>query len=74
MIDTDKYEGQIEFDYVLKEIEVGVDISEGNYDILRYYRDEYKDLLAEVKRLREDLEYQEGLVRYIKSEILKVIE
>ena len=53
MIDTDKYEGQIEFDYVLKEIEVGVDISEGNYDILRYYRDEYKDLLAEVKRLRE---------------------
>ena len=28
---------------------------------------------AEVKRLREDLEYQEGLVRYIKSEILKVI-
>ena len=53
MIDTDKYEEQIEFDDVLKEIEVGVDISEGNYDILRYYRDEYKDLLAEVKRLRE---------------------
>jgi hypothetical protein len=52
MIDTDKYEGQIEFDDVLREIEVGVDISEGNYDILRYYRDEYKDLLAEVKRLR----------------------
>ncbi len=42
-----------EFDDVLREIEVGVDISEGNYDILRYYRDEYKDLLAEVKRLRE---------------------
>ena len=54
MIDTDKYEGQIEFDDVLREIEVGVDISEGNYDILRYYRDEYKDLLAEVKRLREE--------------------
>ena len=53
MIDTDEYEEQIEFDYVLTEIEVGVDISEGNYDILRYYRDEYKDLLAEVKRLRE---------------------
>ena len=74
MIDTDKYEGQIEFDYVLKESEVGVIISEGNDDRLRYYRDEYKDLFAEVKRLREDLEYQEGLVRYIKSEILKVIE
>jgi len=42
----------IEFDDVLREIEVGVDVSEGNYDILRYYRDEYKDLLAEVKRLR----------------------
>jgi len=56
MIDTDKHEGQIEFDDVLREIEVGVDISEGNYDILRYYRDEYKDLLAEVKRLREKLE------------------
>jgi len=56
MIDTDKYEGQIEFDDVLREIEVGVDMSEGNYDILRYYRDEYKDLLAEVKRLREDNE------------------
>ena len=55
MIDTDNYEGQIEFDDVLKEIEVGVDISEGNYDILRYYRDEYKDLLAEVKRVREEL-------------------
>ena len=52
MIDTDKYEGQIEFDDVLSEIEVGWDISEGNYDILRYYRDEYKDLLTEVKRLR----------------------
>ena len=55
MIDTDKYEGQIEFDDVLREIEVGVDISEGNYDILRYYRDEYKDLLAEVKRLRNGI-------------------
>ena len=33
-----------------------------------------EELDAEVKRLREDLEYQEGLVRYIKSEILKVIE
>ena len=55
MIDTDKYEGQIEFDDVLREIEVGVDISEGNYDILRYYRDEYKDLLAEIKRLREGI-------------------
>ena len=52
MIDTEE---QIEFDDVLREIEVGVDISEGNYDILRYYRDEYKDLLAEVKRLREDI-------------------
>lgn len=31
-------------------------------------------LIKEVKRLREDLEYQEGLVRYIKSEILKVIK
>jgi len=50
MIDTEE---QIEFDDVLKEIEVGVDISEGNYDILRYYRDEYKDLHTEVKRLRE---------------------
>lgn len=60
MIDTDKYEGQIEFDYVLKEIEVGVDISEGNYDILRYYRDEYKDLLAEVLRLRELFSIDEG--------------
>lgn len=49
MIDTEE---QIEFDDVLREIEVGVDISEGNYDILRYYRDEYKDLLAEVERLR----------------------
>ena len=54
-IDTRKYEGQIEFDDVLREIEVGVDISEGNYDILRYYRDEYKDLLAEIKRLREGI-------------------
>ena len=52
MIDTEE---QIEFDDVLKEIEVGVDISEGNYDILRYYRDEYKDLLAEVERLREGI-------------------
>jgi hypothetical protein len=55
MIDTDKYEGQIEFDDILREIVRGVDISEGNYDILRYYRDEYKDLLAEVKKLREEL-------------------
>jgi len=63
MIDTDKYEEQIEFDDVLNEIEVGVDISEGNYDILRYYRDEYKDLLAEVKRLREQYtELREALV------------
>ena len=46
---------QIEFDYVLMEIEVGVDISESNYDILRYYRDEYKDLLAEVERLRKGI-------------------
>jgi len=61
MIDTDKYEGQIEFDDVLKEIEVGVDISEGNYDILRYYRDEYKDLLTELKRLRKELaHYQDN--------------
>jgi len=50
-------EEQIEFDDVLREIEVGVDISEGNYDILRYYRDEYKDLLAEVKRLREENDF-----------------
>tara|TARA_Y100000593_G_scaffold39040_1_gene75489 strand:- start:801 stop:1061 length:261 start_codon:yes stop_codon:yes gene_type:complete len=50
MIDTEE---QIEFDDVLKEIEVGVDISEGNYDILRYYRDEYKDLLSEVEQLRK---------------------
>ena len=50
MIDTEE---QIEFDDVLKGIEVGVDISEGDYDILRYYRDEYKDLHTEVKRLRE---------------------
>ena len=62
MIDTDKYEGQIEFDDVLREIEVGVDISEGNYDILRYYRDEYKDLLAEVKRLRGALAYTASLL------------
>ena len=34
----------------------------------------YKEKCEEVERLREDLEYQEGLVRYIKSEILKVIE
>ena len=47
-----------EFDDVLREIEVGVDISEGNYDILRYYRDEYKDLLAEVKRMREIIEQE----------------
>ena len=60
MIDTEE---QIEFDDVLREIEVGVDISEGNYDILRYYRDEYKDLLAEVKRLREQYaELREALV------------
>tara|TARA_B100001094_G_scaffold332744_1_gene406184 strand:+ start:3387 stop:3644 length:258 start_codon:yes stop_codon:yes gene_type:complete len=52
MIDIDK--GQIEFDDVLREIVVGWDISEGNYDILRYYRDEYKDLLIEVERLREE--------------------
>ena len=44
-----------EFDDVLREMEVGWDITEGNYDILRYYRDEYKDLLAEVKRLREGI-------------------
>ena len=50
MIDTEE---QIEFDDVLKGIEVGVDISEGNYDILRYYRDEYKDLLSEVEQLRK---------------------
>ena len=60
MIDTEE---EIEFDDVLREIEVGVDISEGNYDILRYYRDEYKDLLAEVKRLREQYaELREALV------------
>ena len=53
MIDTEE---QIEFDDVLKGIEVGVDISEGDYDILRYYRDEYKDLHTEVKRLREGIE------------------
>ena len=47
MIDTEE---QIEFDDVLREMEVGWDITEGNYDILRYYRDEYKDLLAEVKQ------------------------
>jgi len=73
MIDTDKYEGQIEFDYVLKEIEVGVDISEGNYDILRYYRDEYKDLLAEVQRLRERVATLESLMEYMADEE-KVIE
>ena len=50
MIDTEE---QIEFDDVLKGIEVGVDISEGDYDILRYYRDEYKDLLSEVEQLRK---------------------
>ena len=64
MIDTDKYEGQIEFDYVLKEIEVGVDISEGNYDILRYYRDEYKDLLTEIKRLRKELKEAKDVIQY----------
>ena len=53
----------IEFDDVLREIEVGVDISEGNYDILRYYRDEYKDLLEEVKRLREDYENMSEVLR-----------
>ena len=59
MIDTDKY-------------------GMTNEELLERYSnllvDDYKELLAEVKRLREDLEYQEGLVRYIKSEILKVIE
>ena len=53
-------EEHIEFDTVLSELETGEDIecadvrqivSESNYDILRYYRDEYKDLLAEVRRL-----------------------
>ena len=76
MIDTDKYEGQIgfddvlkqiEFDDVLKEIEVGVDISEGNYDILRYYRDEYKDLLAEVKRLREQNKLMVDYFRFMRD-------
>ena len=47
MIDTEQ------FDDVLREIEVGVDISEGNYDILKRYRDEYQDLLDEVERLRK---------------------
>ena len=51
MSDTEK---QIEFDDVLREIEVGVDMSEGNYDILRYYREEYKDLLSEYKDLLTD--------------------
>ena len=78
MIDTDKYEGQIEFDYVLKEIEVGVDISEGNYDILRYYRDEYKDLLAEVQRLRERLirayDWAENAVNYNDSAMMDYTE
>ena len=60
MIDTEE---QIEFDDVLREIEVGVDISEGNYDILRYYRDEYKDLLAEVKRLRKQLSEAEDVIQ-----------
>ena len=59
MIDTEE---QIEFDDVLKEIEVGRDITEGNYDILRYYRDEYKDLLAEVERLRGALAYTASLL------------
>tara|TARA_R100000700_G_scaffold5605_1_gene8966 strand:- start:189 stop:485 length:297 start_codon:yes stop_codon:yes gene_type:complete len=60
MIDTEE---QIEFDDVLREMEVGWDITEGNYDILRYYRDEYKDLLAEVKQLREQYaELREALV------------
>ena len=72
MIDTDKYEGQIEFDDVLKEIEVGVDISEGNYDILRYYRDEYKDLLAEVKRLREAIEY--AIVHAENHDVIRVLD
>ena len=63
MSDTDK--GQIEFDDVLREIEVGVDISEGNYDILRYYRDEYKDLLIEVERLRE-------VIRKLQQDTLEV--
>jgi phosphoglycerate-specific signal transduction histidine kinase len=47
MIDTEQFDG------VLREIEVGVDISEGNYDILKRYRDEYQDLLDEVERLRK---------------------
>ena len=63
MINTEE---QIEFDDVLREIEVGVDISEGNYDILRYYRDEYKDLLAEVKRLRGIIDYIRDTGRMVK--------
>jgi hypothetical protein len=55
----------IEFDDVLREIEVGWDISEGNYDILRYYRDEYKDLLIEVERLRE-------VIRKLQQDTLEV--
>ena len=51
--------------------DAGQEIELGMWNRLLEQREK---LLAEVKRLREDLEYQEGLVRYIKSEILKVIE
>ena len=73
MIDTEE---QIEFDDVLKGIEVGVDISEGDYDILRYYRDEYKyyrdeykDLHTEVKRLRGENKELEGFLNDLLAEI-----
>ena len=73
-------EEQIEFDDVLREIEVGVDISEGNYDILRYYRDEYKDLLAEVERLRKGIIdiankwEQPSIIRGFLKELKELIE
>ena len=85
MIDTEKNEGRKTrmeewrsgFDDVLSEIEVGVDISEGNYDILRYYRDEYKDLLAEVKRLRQlnhDLQVEMQKLRDMFGGVEKTVE
>ena len=67
MIDTEQ------FDDVLREIEVGVDISEGNYDILKHYRDEYQDLLAEVKRLREQLRLaKEWVAKELSSRTIEV--
>ena len=43
---------QAGFEAVLNNIDVGVDMSEGDYWTLQYYLAEYINLHAEVKRLR----------------------